>query len=397
MALGTRRRTARRTADPTAAEFGSGPDAVVSRLFEGVLRSARNHLCRATEPLAAEIWASGLLAVWDSTAGPSLLDPVDRNQDAFGEALVRYAGFQATPEAVAVLLGVAAVAPTPLATKARTAAVGIHRMGVPAPPWAETVGRAVPTEAWIGTDAYGDQDIVIIGFTYPGPVAEGHTLCVLVDHNAAGIAKDAYLAADLATTLTRWQEAEANGITLRPIPLAEASGRLADALVASEFHSAGGENERLSELRALLCARQALLPPGERIGLPELAGAARERLVAEFLESPEAAELLFEPSVVEICHRLVAYRCDYGDGDPLRWSPTLVGWCLLEHFPRCATGGDLDEHDLALVPEVLVAWTRFAGRRRGLAPDVLGRTLAAIQVCRGDFALAITGEAGDTP
>jgi hypothetical protein len=34
-------------------------------------------------------------------------------------------------------------------------------------------------------------------------------------------------------------------------------------------------------------------------------------------------------------HCLVA-RCDYGDGDPLRWSPTVVEMFLLDFLPRKA-------------------------------------------------------------
>src|SRR5688500_6014565 len=70
-------------------------EAVIGRLFEGVLRSARNHLVRAGTPLAAEVWASGLLSVWQSD--PSSADDTEAD-DGFGEALVRHARADATPE-----------------------------------------------------------------------------------------------------------------------------------------------------------------------------------------------------------------------------------------------------------------------------------------------------------
>lgn len=382
--MGTRKRTGGRIAEPETAPVARSPQrsgraAVVAALFEGVLRAARNHLCPAEQPLAAEAWASGLLAVWDGL-------PAEGGDDrAFSEALVRHARSVGTPEAVAVLLALAAVAPPRLSTQARTAAVGLLRRGVPAPTWAAQVGQAIPTEAWIGADIYGDQEIVIVGFAYPG--GDEHAVCVLLDHSRGGIAKDAYLAAALPQTLARWREAEPEGITLRPATLAEVASRLGDALVASDFHP--GPDRKLGEMRALLTARLAVLPPPERPGLVELDHEGREELVADFLSAPEAAGLLAEPAVVVVCHSLVAYRCDDGDGDPLRWSPTLVGLCLLDHFPAKVS---LDDPDLALVPEVLGAWIRFAGRRQGLSEDTVARTVAAVEHCRGEFALAMLDE-----
>jgi hypothetical protein len=359
---------------------------VVAALFDGVLRSSRNHLLAAEQPLAAELWASGVLAIWDGLGDDT------SGERAFGEALVHHARSAGTPEAAALLLALAGVAPSRLATKARTAAAGLARRGVPAPAWAAEVGRAVATDAWIGTDTYGDQEIVMIGFAHPG--GDEHTVCVLVDHNRSGIARDAYPAAPLPETLARWREAEAEGITLRPVPLSEAAGCLADAMLAADFAPEGAIGQKLSEMWALLTARLAAMPGGERPGRAEVDAAAREALVAQFLSSPEAADLLAEPSVVAVCHSLVAYRCDYGDGDPLRWSPTLAGLCLLDHFPQKVA---LDGPDLALVPDVLAAWVRFAGRLRGLSPVAVLRTLSAVEECRADFALAMLDDSRFAP
>jgi hypothetical protein len=358
-------------------------EAVIGRLFEGVLRSARNHLLQAATPLAAEVWASGLLSVWHaepSSAGETEVD------DAFGEALVRHARANGTPEAAATLWALAGVVPTRLATKARTAAADLERSGVAAPAWAAEAGQSRPTEAWVGRDVYGDQEIVIVGFSYGG--GDEHTVCVLVDHTLGGMAKDAYLAAGLPATLARWRDAEANGITLEPITLAGAAARLEDALLATEIGGDADAATRLVDLRALLASRLEALPIPERPGAGELDLDARERLVAEFLGSPEAVDLLSEPAVVGLCHSLISFRADHGDGEPLRWSPTLASLCLLRHFPARV---DLDEADLALVPDVLAAWVRFAGRRQGLPEGATERAVAAVDACRGDFAAAMSG------
>jgi len=391
--MGTRKRNGDGQATPEetgpSLDFaGAERAAVIARLFDGVLRSARSHLLKATQPLAAEVWASGLLAVWDGL-------PEGDADSAFGEALVRHAQALGTPEAVAVLAALASVADSRLATRARTAAAELERVGVSAPGWAARVGTAAPTEAWIGADRYGDQEILILGFAYPEDDAQ-HSICVLVDHTAGGIAKDAYPAAALEATLARWREAEGNGITLRPLGLAEAAGRLGDALVATDYSGtprapgfSDGAAARLGEMRALLASRLAALPPGQAPGRSELDHEARERLVAEFLGSPEAADLLAEPATVDLCHSLVVYRCDFGDGDPLRWSPTLAGLCLLEHFPARVS---VDDPDLALVPDVLAAWVGYAGRLRGVPDEAVGKILDVIGECRSAFTESMLDE-----
>lgn len=363
-------------------------EAMAARLFEGVLRSARSHLMYAVTPLAAEVWASGLFSVWQTDSG--------EDDDPFCEALIRHAQADGTPEAAAALCALAGVVPAKLATRARTAAAALEQDGVSPPAWAAVVGQVTPTEAWVGRDVYGDQEIVIVGFRYPDArtgdaEAIEHTVCVLVDHNLSGMAKDAYLAAALPETLERWREAEANGITLAPIDLAEAAARLEDALLAAELGSEEGEAAtRLLELRALLAARLEALPAPARSGPGEIDLGARERLVAEFLSSREAQTLLAEPAVVSIAAHLVDYRAARGDGDPLRWSPTLASTCLLHHFP----GSAFDETDLALVPDVLTAWVRFAGERRGLPPDAVDRVAAAVDACRREYAAVVTAGVG---
>ena len=401
MGIGSRKRNARAVstrggrdepmAFPSAEE--SHREAVITRLFDGVLRSARSQLLRAESPLAVEVWGSGLMSVWDHL--PSASGSSDENASSFTEALVRHATELGTPEAMAVLAALVAVAPSRLATRARTAAAMLEQDGVSPPVWAGVAGTALPTDAWIGSDVYGDQEIVIVGFVYPTlPGDPGHSICVLVDHTERGVAKDAYPAAPLAETLARWRQAEGEGITLRPASLAEVAARLADALMATDFADDGGDGSSLTEMRALLTARLATMPPAANTGLEELDSEGRDWLVAEFLGSPEAADLLSEPAAVTVCHSLIAYRCDYGDGDPLRWSPTLAGLCLLDHFPVKVS---LDAPDVALVPDVLAAWVAFAARRKNLPEAALSRILDVIDSCREDFPVAMSDAARYSP
>src|SRR2546421_2991905 len=295
----------------------------MARLFDGVLRSARSQLLRAESPLAAEVWGSGLMAVWHNLPA----SPGDDPAVSFAEALVRHAAELGTVEGVAVLAALAAVAPSRVVTRARTAAAALEQAGIAAPAWAAVAGTAVPTEAWIGSDVYGDQEIVIVGFTYPAlPDDPGHSICVLVDHTERGAAKDAYPAAPLAQTLARWREAEGDGIGLRPATLPEVAARLADALVATDFvDDIQADGRTMAEMRALLASRLNALPPAAAVGVEELDAEGREWLVAEFLGAPEAADLLSEPAAGTVCHSPITYPRDHGARDPPRRRPPPAG------------------------------------------------------------------------
>src|SRR2546421_10826677 len=102
----------------------------MARLFDGVLRSARSQLLRAESPLAAEVWGSGLMAVWHNLP-PS---PGDDPAISFAEALLPHPAELGTLEGVAVLAPPAAVAPPRGAPPARTAAAPLRPAGIAAPP-----------------------------------------------------------------------------------------------------------------------------------------------------------------------------------------------------------------------------------------------------------------------
>jgi hypothetical protein len=93
-------------------------------------------------------------------------------------------------------------------------------------------------------------------------------------------------------------------------------------------------------------------------------------------------------AVARLCSELVDYRCRLGDGQPLRWSPALVALCLLDFLPTRLAGDGC----APVVPEVLDAWVRWAGGRRGLPEDAVERTAGAVSRCRAGF-LAATGAA----
>ena len=118
MGIGSRKRRGDRTSQEEALAFPSSPglddaqrDAIIARLFDGVLRSARSQLLRADSPLAAEVWGSGLMAVWEglpAATGPNPFTPGGDTEASFIEALIRHAAELRSPDGMAVLCALAA-------------------------------------------------------------------------------------------------------------------------------------------------------------------------------------------------------------------------------------------------------------------------------------------------
>lgn len=104
---------------------------------------------------------------------------------------------------------------------------------------------------------------------------------------------------------------------------------------------------------------------------------SRESLVAEFAVSPEANGL--EPidggPATDLARWFIDFACDYGAGDPLRWSPIAVEIILGDWLPRKAI---LDPGEIAVLPDVLRRFVRFSARRKGLAQEVAAETLEAV-------------------
>jgi len=146
-------------------------------------------------------------------------------------------------------------------------------------------------------------------------------------------------------------------------------------------------SEDVRGLRALAKARLRLLPPA-RPGLHRepLDEAARQALVSDFFTSPEATAGSRHDQADLIASRLVDYRSDYGDGDPLRWSPTVVELYLCDWYPRKVAA---DEAEIGQVAAVLRAWLRYTGRRRGLQAALIEETVKAVAEHVPEFAEAM--------
>ena len=114
---------------------------------------------------------------------------------------------------------------------------------------------------------------------------------------------------------------------------------------------------------------------------PEWSEADKRSLAERFLASP-FAEALADPRAKDLLDELLWFGCDYGPGDPLRWSPVTVEILLLDWFPRKV----VDEAEaLATLPDLLRAFVRFSSAERGIRASLTEETLAAVEEFEPDY------------
>lgn len=366
-------RTARGAASTSTTGHGRrGSD---ERSAEDALLAPARHLLDTDDPVDAETFASALAALWrpDALAG-SGLSP--QGVPGFVDSLAACG----RPEALAILRGLSAVLPGLDAARAHRAADAMTALGVRDRQWARSVGQATVTQCWLMSHVLGDGDNVMLVCRYPD--GHEHTVVTYIDHNVGSLVKDAFLGPPDTVGKFRELTADEPDTTIEPISPAEAAGRIRAALDRSDV-GPPFESETWPAVRPLLEARLATLPDdGSSSPRPELSAAERGRLVESFLAAPEGANWHDDPHGPEIAHHLVSFRCDYGDGQPLRWSPVVVEILLIDWFPRKVAGSP----DLyAAVPDVLRDWIRYAGRCSGLRASLVDETLRAVEEFAAEF------------
>lgn len=350
----------------------------IDELVRNALRGGRE-LLTVEDPLEAEAWASSLLGTFYKLPLP--FDVRDELEKTLGPAIVEGAERRRDRAGLAVLRALAAVTGGDIG--AHEAAERLAAKGVPEPPWATEIGAPEFLGVWTLADPYDDQVGYYLSFRYPG--RPPHVLMALYDENLGGIIKDAFAGALSPDKDPRKLIERDPDMRVQDAEPGLAATRITQAIATGDLFVDNDWTREFKETRALLRARMRLLPAVALPRPPEpLDERARAALIQEFLASPHAPEADEAPAVVEHC---LAARCDYGDGDPLRWSPTGVELFLLDYLPRKAI---LDDDEIAALPGVLSGWVRFALQKRGLAERFIAEAEEAVKEFVPEFRRAVS-------
>ena len=321
-------------------------------VFAALMRSAAD-LTKVKDPLDAEMFVSQTVAMWENAG----LFDADAEQ-ILGLGAVRWAADEGSERALALLVGLVALGGPRVARRAATEVSKLTAAGRERPQWADAVGNASFIEAWVAEHEFGDADMIGMVFSHEG--WEPHALGVLIDHNLNSMAKDVLVATDAGGLRSAWEEIPET--TIRSVTAQDVATRLAAGLEAEGMYLEAPSTEELKKGRALIRSRLRGLPQPRPLQRPIMDDASRDQLEREFTEGAEARGL-DRDALEDIVFRIIGFSCDYGCGDPLRWSPTVVELFMTDWLPRKA----LLEGPPESVPDVMRAWVRFAGRKRGVS------------------------------
>ncbi|MDA2808304.1 hypothetical protein [Nocardiopsis suaedae] len=381
-----------------------------------MLRVARA-LLAMRDPLDAELALSRMLGAWWGRSIPGMSgEDVERH---LGEGLIARATSARSPAGLALLSGIAALGPTEHRRElARQGTLALSDQGMALPAWVRELGAARPVAAYRSGDRFGDADEVVCTFRRateeedpredadadppgePDEASATHALIAVIDHNAGGVLRDAWLTSKVGRLLEHARsEAGRNPMAVftrispgRARTLLEAALRRTDRVVTggtgrpARLTAARREDllgGSLSSVHALLRSRMRALPrEGRPAPEPVWRRDDRATLAARFLASETAAELSDSYAASRCVDHIIAYGCDVDGGRPLRVSPRKVEAFLLTWLPRRVV---LLREECEAMPHVLGAWIRWAGPRWGLPESAVGAALDALWEAIGPF------------
>jgi hypothetical protein len=238
-----------------------------------------------------------------------------------------------------------------------------------APAWLDDLGVATPGEVVMLHHPYGDVYSLHLDLIDAAGGAE--SIAAKIDVNAGGIVTEVVVGASTHRFIQ--QAAHESHIEVVSIAPAEARALVEEAFDQLDHTLAPPVEEDLPLLRALVEQRFSLLPSGgPGANYQELGEAERRILVRAFITSPHARHL--GEDAADIAETICDFA-NYLDGNPLRWSPTVVAIFLADWVPRKVIA---DDRWLRAVPDVVRAWVRFAGERRELPDELIDETIGAV-------------------
>ena len=337
------------------------------------------------DPLTMLALVSTLLAVVD----PRSADPFARVPERSREQMTRaklIESFVAVerPETSALLAAIAAMSAD--AAERRRLEQVVAGRGERLPEWLTGLPMAVADRAVEMTHVLGDGTNVLVGVNLP----TGHALSVVlyVDHNLGTVAKDGFVVADPLAELIGFMRSKNDDPDMRwtDVDRADARARIDEAIAHGGITYPRFETDTWPAARVLVEWAARLLPEGGAGYVrPRWPDPARQELADRFLASRHAAALdrRDAPGLLE---SLLWFGCDYGPGDPMRWSPTAVEILLGDWIPRKIVA---DVAYLRKAPAVLRAFIRFCHEEWGIRPMLTAETLAAVDLCEPEYQATI--------
>lgn len=270
----------------------------------------------------------------------------------------------------------------------------LERRAHPLPAWLAAAERAEATGAVMMTHLLRDGDNLMIGARLPS--GDELTAVVYIDHNLGTLVKDAFVVPQPLHDLVAYTKRKNTDpdTTWSDVDPADAKFRILDAVATGAMTFPPFETDTWPVCRPLVEWMTSLLPDGGTgYDRPEWSGDDRRALTDRFFASPFAAGL-DDPDHRSLFDSLLWFGCDYGPGDPLRWSPPAVEILLLDWIPRKIVA---DADYLADAPDLLRAFVRFAHAERSVPAHLTDQTLGAVDSFEPEYQTLIRSDRPQGP
>lgn len=315
---------------------------------------------------------SSLLAATD----PRRQSPFDRafGKDmpgpSLGELVATFAEVD-TPETTALLRVIAVMSNDEMAALRARRAASVRRHKLPR--WLRYLTPIRVRRVMEMTHILGDGDNIFVEFVTEA--GEHMTVTVYVDHNVGTLIKDSFVVPESMGSMLAFFEGEADEDTeFRDLDPATARARITEAGETAAMTYPPFESDTWPACRAFVEWVVRELPDGGQSYVrPVWDENDRRRLVKAFLSSEHASGLDDEDT--ELLDPLLWFGCDYGPGDPLRWSPVAVEMFLADWLPRKVIA---DADYLSRAPDLLRSFVTFSHQEKGIRPSLTEETVDAI-------------------
>ena len=324
-------------------------------------------------PFALLALVSTLLSVVDPrTDNPFERTRGERTRPSRDDLLLTFAEVDRA-ETTALLAAAAVLTPDHLQRRRveRTLASRAHRL----PAWLTQLGKATAYRTVEMTHVLRDGDNVIVGVRLA--TGEELTAIVYIDHNLGTLVKDAFIVAEpIADLLDVMRDRNTDPDSgFAPLSPADARTRIVEAIGLGAMTYPPFETDTWPACRPLVEWMVSLLPDGGRgYERPEWSDTDRERLAQGFFAS-ELGAPLDDADHRDLLDSILWFGCDYGPGDPMRWSPVAVEILLDDWIPRkiVAPPGHLSK-----APALVRAFIRYCHKERAVPTRLTQETLDAV-------------------
>jgi hypothetical protein len=252
-------------------------------------------------------------------------------------------------------------------------------LGAYPPGWVTEIGKPTPDKAWRRHDAFGDEEAVVVTFSYG---EKQHGVLVRLDHTVLPVAATVGISREpdrLVAAVGNINDSP--GDQFEEISLAQARALVEGPLIRA---AQSGRGLTVASATFLPVARAHVrrLPAEGADPVATFTAADRAAAVAEFLASPHAAQA-GDPEVARFWAQALTGYSGRTDGEP----PAQVGpRKLAAMMGHVASMFELTDAQFDGLATAVTAWATWAARHQGLDEAATGQILATLPKSLDEFA-----------